>query len=286
MTSTPYGSGPLPDPESGGGRVPEERDWNEGQRTTRRAALLTAAGFGLAGLAAFAMVSSPFAVTLDNAQMARADSARVQPRAVPRAGVRAPRAASDRGRAIPGGYRDARLAAPRDAKLGAAAVQPVDAEAYWHKIVDPMPIEPRRHLEQLASVAPTLPEAQYQELMAIAADVAWRTDPGARERAEELVELLSYLTGMEDVKEGMEIHYRRVDSGNTEKAPSEIDPMEFANFVKAVLPSCRAFPTWDQADVQKMQDATWLISQQYQACLLYTSPSPRDATLSRMPSSA
>ena len=265
MTSTPYGSGPLPDPESGGSRVPEERDWNEGQRTTRRAALLTAAGFGLAGLAAFAMVSSPFAVTLDNAQMARADSARVQPRAVPRAGVRAPRAASDRGRAIPGGYRDARLAAPRDAKLGSAAVQPVDAEAYWHKIVDPMPMEPRRHLEQLASVAPTLPEAQYQELMAIAADVAWRTDPGARERAEELVELLSYLTGMEDVKEGMEIHYRRVDSGNTEKAPSEIDPMEFANFVKAVLPSCRAFPTWDQADVQKMQDATWLISQQYQA---------------------
>ena len=62
----------------------------------------------------------------------------------------APRAASERGRAIPGGYRDARLAAPRDAKLGAAAVQPVDAEAYWHKIVDPMPIEPRRHLEQLA----------------------------------------------------------------------------------------------------------------------------------------
>jgi len=184
---------------------------------------------------------------------------------VPRAGVRAPRAASDRGRAIPGGYRDARLAAPRDAKLGSAAVQPVDAEAYWHKLVDPMPMEPRRHLEQLASVAPTLPEAQYQELMAIAADVAWRTDPGARERAEELVELLSYLTGMEDVKEGMEIHYRRVDSGNTEKAPSEIDPMEFANFVKAVLPSCRAFPTWDQADVQKMQDATWLISQQYQA---------------------
>ena len=55
MTSTPYGSGPLPDPESGGGRVPEERDWNEGQRTTRRAALLTAAGFGLAGLAAFAI---------------------------------------------------------------------------------------------------------------------------------------------------------------------------------------------------------------------------------------
>ena len=265
MTSTPYGSGPPLDPESGAAPVPDERDWNEGQRTTRRAALLTAAGFGLAGLAAFAMVSSPFAVTLDNAQMARADSARVAPRAVPRAGVRAPRAASDRGRAIPGGYRRAGLASPRDAKLGAAPSAPVDAEAFWHKIVDPMPVEPRRHLEQLASVAPTLPEAQYQELMAVASDVAWRTDPGARDRAEELVELLSYLTGMEDVKEGMDIHYRRVDSGNTEKAPSEMDPMVFANFVKNVLPSCRSFPTWDQTDVQAMQDATWLITQQYEA---------------------
>ena len=58
---------PPLDPESGAAPVPDERDWNEGQRTTRRAALLTAAGFGLAGLAAFAMVSSPFAVTLDNA---------------------------------------------------------------------------------------------------------------------------------------------------------------------------------------------------------------------------
>ena len=58
MTSTPYGSGPLPDPESGGGRVPEERDWNEGQRTTRRAALLTAAGFGLAD-ARIATVAHP-----------------------------------------------------------------------------------------------------------------------------------------------------------------------------------------------------------------------------------
>ena len=31
---------------------------------------------------------------------------------------------------------------------------------------------------------------------------------------------------------------------------------------------------------------TWYHSDAYQTCLLYTSPSPRDATLSRMPSSA
>ena len=30
----------------------------------------------------------------------------------------------------------------------------------------------------------------------------------------------------------------------------------------------------------------WVICALFQACLLYTSPSPRDATLSRMPSSA
>ena len=31
---------------------------------------------------------------------------------------------------------------------------------------------------------------------------------------------------------------------------------------------------------------TPIVEQRYRACLLYTSPSPRDATLSRMPSSA
>ena len=30
----------------------------------------------------------------------------------------------------------------------------------------------------------------------------------------------------------------------------------------------------------------WLVPEGYMLCLLYTSPSPRDATLSRMPSSA
>ena len=39
-----------------------------------------------------------------------------------------------------------------------------------------------------------------------------------------------------------------------------------------------------QADVEGFVDAT--IAQLGSVCLLYTSPSPRDATLSRMPSSA
>ena len=36
----------------------------------------------------------------------------------------------------------------------------------------------------------------------------------------------------------------------------------------------------------KSLESKFLTSRQIEACLLYTSPSPRDATLSRMPSSA
>ena len=38
--------------------------------------------------------------------------------------------------------------------------------------------------------------------------------------------------------------------------------------------------------VELVPEANELIWDNYNACLLYTSPSPRDATLSRMPSSA
>ena len=37
---------------------------------------------------------------------------------------------------------------------------------------------------------------------------------------------------------------------------------------------------------QRAEMATIELDARYQVCLLYTSPSPRDATLSRMPSSA
>ena len=55
----------------------------------------------------------------------------------------------------------------------------------------------------------------------------------------------------------------------------------------AVVPSSNAiglhfYPIWEAASLDE-----WLYNGgPYQFCLLYTSPSPRDATLSRMPSSA
>ena len=39
-------------------------------------------------------------------------------------------------------------------------------------------------------------------------------------------------------------------------------------------------------ELEQVLAAPLSLHAQYQACLLYTSPSPRDATLSRMPSSA
>ena len=47
-------------------------------------------------------------------------------------------------------------------------------------------------------------------------------------------------------------------------------------------------PDWSKVDAKKWQEETthqW-INKIVKICLLYTSPSPRDATLSRMPSSA
>ena len=49
----------------------------------------------------------------------------------------------------------------------------------------------------------------------------------------------------------------------------------------SILDSIASHP--DAEDHKRMMLRRWL---QYDPCLLYTSPSPRDATLSRMPSSA
>ena len=44
---------------------------------------------------------------------------------------------------------------------------------------------------------------------------------------------------------------------------------------------------WAEADGGEKERETWIVLKtMLSTCLLYTSPSPRDATLSRMPSSA
>ena len=65
------------------------------------------------------------------------------------------------------------------------------------------------------------------------------------------------------------------------------DTMILAEVTEEVSPVAEAAeetPTLDTGDTAWMIVATILVI--VMACLLYTSPSPRDATLSRMPSSA
>ena len=56
------------------------------------------------------------------------------------------------------------------------------------------------------------------------------------------------------------------------------DPLYTGNYDETTIPGT----TPDEIRAEIVKDAGGL----YRSCLLYTSPSPRDATLSRMPSSA
>ena len=58
---------------------------------------------------------------------------------------------------------------------------------------------------------------------------------------------------------------------------------EYERLKKKKLLNCHKC---NSVKVEKSIMAPQLISQNFKNCLLYTSPSPRDATLSRMPSSA
>ena len=56
--------------------------------------------------------------------------------------------------------------------------------------------------------------------------------------------------------------------------------------VKAKTPTVTKEPEWDYAKAREMIKGKTVVFCLPGSCLLYTSPSPRDATLSRMPSSA
>ena len=77
----------------------------------------------------------------------------------------------------------------------------------------------------------------------------------------------------------------------TKKAyQSKIFELEFRDYLddnKELHKDIAILLSADAANVVPItNDNTILLVKQYRFCLLYTSPSPRDATLSRMPSSA
>ena len=63
---------------------------------------------------------------------------------------------------------------------------------------------------------------------------------------------------------------------------------ELREILNSLLTKIETSPNLENSadDYQKLIKVNNLIEKKFQSCLLYTSPSPRDATLSRMPSSA
>ena len=85
--------------------------------------------------------------------------------------------------------------------------------------------------------------------------------------------------------------YDRINSGTLSRTPEGIDVAELAR----VYPELKPLESLKLKDVKKDSEkegksssvsSELLASREAEICLLYTSPSPRDATLSRMPSSA
>ena len=67
------------------------------------------------------------------------------------------------------------------------------------------------------------------------------------------------------------------------KVEGVVKTVEFERLAKAISTHLKAI---DDVNAHQDRAATAVKLQQYTACLLYTSPSPRDGLLSRMPSSA
>ena len=67
--------------------------------------------------------------------------------------------------------------------------------------------------------------------------------------------------------------------------PSEIDKIFRDEAGRALATLIRLVGDFDLAE-DALQDAFAVALERWSACLLYTSPSPRDGLLSRMPSSA
>ena len=108
-------------------------------------------------------------------------------------------------------------------------------------------------------------------------EAAWRAGAGMDAWFESLDRTHAAWTGAIS-EAGLEGRYREMEVGSW-SAVNALDPKDLEVFCRQPLP-------WDHIDTGI--DKTWLMEdlQRALACLLYTSPSPRDVEESRMPSSA
>ena len=63
---------------------------------------------------------------------------------------------------------------------------------------------------------------------------------------------------------------------------NDFNSRDLSNYFSGII----AFENKDNSDALKFFNASKVLLDKHDACLLYTSPSPRDRSLSRMPSSA
>ena len=74
--------------------------------------------------------------------------------------------------------------------------------------------------------------------------------------------------------------------GETEKGKPVKQPMYITRVDEAPFAFAGLWSTWTSPDDEEIQSCTIITTSANEACLLYTSPSPRDKRQSRMPSSA
>ena len=75
-------------------------------------------------------------------------------------------------------------------------------------------------------------------------------------------------------------------TGPIEVLSWEVDGITYAGTVASIAILVDSMNVWDPTGNWTLNEASIVIEGGHEGCLLYTSPSPRDATLSRMPSSA
>ena len=156
-------------------------------------------------------------------------------------------------------------AAHKSAPLGKA----VDAERVFTDLTSALPAGPRDVLEKLVANTPTIPEEHFQYIMQLSDELATKVDGSTRMSVNQIIDRLSTLADLSDIKAGVDAHFERVDSRGVKKADAvdklEVSPEKFGKFLQNVLPACRSYPTWTTEDAVAVQFAADFLADRYAA---------------------
>jgi len=143
----------------------------------------------------------------------------------------------------------------------------VDAEQVFGEVTSALPAGPRGVLEKLVANTPTIPEEHFQYIMKLSDELATKIDGSTRMSVNQVIDRLSTLADLSDIKAGVDAHFRRVDSRGTKKVADklEVSPEKFGKFLQNVLPACRSYPTWTTEDAVALEFAADFLKDRWQA---------------------